>query len=106
MKNNKTKVYEIVRNQPVATFYYKGSHSRPVQRTVFITETDGDVFKGYEVREGNEVRDVKDAPIKSFRKDWIATAGELRSNSAVRNKLNPDQSTLVRMSMKEFEETV
>jgi hypothetical protein len=102
--SKKNKTYEIVRNQPVASFYYKGSHSRPVQRTVFITETDGNVFKGYEIREGNEVREVKDAPIKSFRKDWIATAGELRANSAVRSKMKADQCTLVRMSMKQFEE--
>jgi hypothetical protein len=48
--------YPIIRNKPVAQFWYKGTHSHPVKRTVLITEQTKDYFKGYEVREGTQFR--------------------------------------------------
>ena len=63
--------YPIIRNQPVARFKYKGSHSKPVRREVVLTETRKDVFTGYETRVGNEVCDLEDADIRSFTRDKI-----------------------------------
>lgn len=88
--------YETIRNRPVAKFFYKGTHGQPIRRTVLITETDKGIIKGYEVREGNVVRDADDAPIKSFRKDKIAKFCQLRKGSA-RHSDSTD-STLERMS--------
>ena len=64
--------YPIVRNKPIAKFRYRGeSHKSPVRRTVVITEITPKCFTGYEVREGNEVRDLEDAQVKSYRRDEI-----------------------------------
>ena len=63
--------YAILRNKPVAHFRYRGSHSKPVRRTILLTELRRDVVTGYEVREGNNTCDVSDAPIKSFCRDKI-----------------------------------
>lgn len=63
--------YPIVRNQPIAKFRYRGSHSKPVRRTVLLTEINRGTFTGYEVRDGNTVRDLGKAPIKSFSRDEI-----------------------------------
>lgn len=52
--------YPIIRNKPVAKFTYKGSHSKRVRRTVLLTEIRQNILRGYEVREGNEVRDLED----------------------------------------------
>lgn len=69
--------YETIKSNPVAKFVYRGSHSKPVRRTILITENTKDIIKGYEVREGNEVRETDAAPIKSFRKDKIAGDGKV-----------------------------
>lgn len=98
----KTAKYEIVGTNPVARFYYKGqSHSHPVRRTVLIVDDLPDLIVGYEVREGNEVRNVKEAPIKSFRKDKIAKYGDrvrLRSSKNTKTKKVTD-STLQRFNI-------
>lgn len=88
--------YDIIRNQPVAKFFYKGTHSHPVKRTVLITEQNRDYFTGYEVREGINLRTIDEAPIKSFRKDKIATTSQLRTDSPMYSK--KDEPTLTRMS--------
>jgi len=85
----------IIRNLPVASFYYRGSHSHPVRRTVLLTEAGRDFYKGYEVRNGNETFDVTDAPIKTFLKDKIATVRQLRGKSNCKS----NDSTLERMSL-------
>ena len=91
--------YKVMKTNPVATFCYKGNHSHPVRRTVVLTETNNDILKGYEVREGTEVRDLKNAPIKSFSKDKIATTKQLRGGS----KIKKGTTTLKRMSMAQAE---
>lgn len=63
--------YPILRNKPVAKFSYKGTHSKPVRRTVLLTALERNVITGYEVREGNEVRDPCESVIKSFSRDSI-----------------------------------
>jgi hypothetical protein len=64
-------LYPVIRNQPIAKFRYKGNHSKPVRRTVFLTEVTRGILRGYEVREGNDTRDPEDEVIKSFSRDKI-----------------------------------
>lgn len=67
------KEYSLIRNQPVAEFYYQGeSHSHPVRRKVLIHKITPKLIVAYELREGNTVRSFKNAPIKSYRRDRIA----------------------------------
>jgi hypothetical protein len=71
------KKYEIVRNLPVARFYYAGSHSHPIRRTVLVIENHRTYFKGYELREGNIVRTATTkAPVKTYSKKSIALIGQ------------------------------
>ena len=63
--------YPILRNRPVAKFKYKGTHSKPIRRTVRLTSLERNVITGYEVREGNEIRDPDELVIKSFSKDEV-----------------------------------
>jgi len=93
-------VYEISRNQPVARFYYQGSHSHPVRRTILVIESTANLLTGYELREGSTVRQYRNAPIKSYRKDLIATEDQLgpRKHRAP----GPQVSTLQRGSLKEL----
>ena len=62
----------IVRNLPVAKFYYKGKHSHPVRRTVLLIDSSSKYLTGFELREGADTRDFRAAPMKTFRKDRVA----------------------------------
>ena len=66
------KTYDVVKNQPVAKFYYQGNHSHPVRRTILITEETPKVIIGYVLRDGANTYPFAKAPIKSFSKDKIA----------------------------------
>lgn len=90
--------YEIVKTLPVARFWYKGSHTHPVRRTVLVTESNRNFICGYELRDGNVVRTAAKAPIKSYRRDKIARGVSLRVDSPQR-KLAPQKSTLVRLPL-------
>ena len=63
--------YPLVQNRPVAKFRYKGTHSKAIRRTVLLTEINRDMLRGYEVREGNEVRSINDQVIKSFTREDV-----------------------------------
>ena len=76
MSNINEADYPVVRNLPVARFYYKGHHSHPVRRTVLVTESNSNIITGYELREGSDIRPFTDAPIKSFSRGKIASVGE------------------------------
>ena len=94
------KMYDLVASKPVARFYYKGSHSHPVRRTVLVIDARENMIVGYEIREGDEVRSVEEAVahVKSYKKDKIAKWGDykrLRMSSKTFMK-NPNESTLVR----------
>lgn len=65
-------MYNIVKNRPVASFRYKGTHSKPVRRVVLVTESDRNHITGYEIQEGNTTRERADAPIKTFTREKIA----------------------------------
>ena len=93
--------YELVKNKPAAKFFYRGTHSHPIKRTVLITEQNQDWIKGYEVREGSVVREVADAPIKTFSREKVATTSQLRADNPLKNK--KDACTLERMSMTALE---
>ena len=103
MATTKKKVYELVSNRPVAKFFYRGTHSHPVRRTVLIIEDTPTKIVGYEFRCGNEVRSVSQAlnenAVKTYRKDRIAKWGDyvrLRQTSKTFLK-DPEKSTLERM---------
>lgn len=87
--------YQVVKNLPVARFWYKGTHTHPVRRTILVTESTRNYISGYELRNGNIVRTVAKAPIKSYRRDKIAKGISLRINNPKR-RLAPNQSTLIR----------
>lgn len=67
---------KLVSKKPVAKFFYRGTHTHPVRRTVLIVEDSKDTFTGYELREGKQVRTGAKAPIKSYSKNDIAKGGD------------------------------
>lgn len=76
---------ELVRNQPVADFYYRGqSHKRPVRRRVLVIDQDRNHMTGYELREGNIYRTIDEAPVKTYLKSKIATRKQCRTDSSAR----------------------
>ena len=94
--------YEPVRNQPVARFFYKGTHTHPVRRTVVIVENNSNTITGYELREGMTMRSMEKAPIKSYRKDTIALVNQLdkrRKLVKTTPKKYRNQSTLSRTGL-------
>jgi hypothetical protein len=99
------KNYKLVNTHPVARFYYKGSHSHPVQRTVLITESTEDRIIGYEVRVGSVVRQPNSAPIKSYLRRKIAKMKQRRI-SQKRDWLiitrGPEVSTLKRERLYDY----
>ncbi len=97
------KKHKLVRSRPVARFYYKGSHSHPVKRTVLIIESNEDYIKGYEVREGKTTRKVANAPIKSYKKNRIARFKNLRREKRLCiNRKDIKISTLRRTVLSDF----
>lgn len=64
--------FRPVRHVPLAKFFYQGSHTHPVRRTVLVIESTSRLITGYELREGNNVRPLSEAPIKSYRRQRIA----------------------------------
>ena len=96
--------YPIVRNQPVARFYYQGNHSHPIRRTILIIEADRKYLKGYELRCGNKVRTREEAPVLTYLKSEIARFGDYsRLRNAKKNAGRAsDESTLVRTSIKDL----
>lgn len=66
-----TTTYQVLRNRPVATFRYRGSHSKPVRRKVVLTKVDRDCLTGYELQEGNTTRSLEAQVIKSYNRGEI-----------------------------------
>jgi hypothetical protein len=93
-----SKEYPIVRNRPVAKFFYKGeSHTHPVRRTVVLIESKPRYFKGYELREGAEVRQFGQAPIKTFSRTKIARVNQIDRRRKLRETAeDPNRTTLER----------
>jgi len=89
--------YETVRERPIARFYYKGTHSHPVRRTVLIIENKPRFLRGYELREGSEVRSLNNAPVKTYTKSRIAKQSDL--GPAKHREPGPAVSTLERLKL-------
>lgn len=80
--------------KPIAKFYYKGSHSHPVRRTVLVFNSTRESITGFEVREGSIVRNLKDSPIKTYTRSKIATFSDL--GPCKHRQPGPPKSTLRR----------
>lgn len=97
------KNYKIIRQHPIAKFFYKGqSHTHPVRRTVVIIENKPNYLIGYELREGAETRTLKNAPIKTYSKCKIAKIKELDSRRTLKAKASKkdlSKSTLSRLQL-------
>lgn len=93
-------MHRPVRANPVAKFYYKGHHSHPVRRTVLVIESNSSHIHGYELREGSKVRQLRNAPIKSYKKSKIATEDKLGANK--HRQPGPKQTTLRRTNLFEL----
>jgi hypothetical protein len=90
--------YDLVPTRPVARFWYKGSHTHPVRRTVLVIESTKEYIRGYELREGNVVRTAGNAPVKTYTRSRIARATSLRMDHPLR-KIDPNSRTLVRLPL-------
>ena len=91
--------YQPIRNLPVARFYYQGSKSHPIRRTVLVTEANGKFIKGYELRCGSETRTATNAPIRTFCRTKIANFGDLRTDSSDRKRNRKTATTLSRSGL-------
>jgi hypothetical protein len=96
------KTYKLVNSRPVARFYYKGSHSHPVKRTVLITDSTEYFITGYEVREGALTRPLSDAPVKSYRRTKIARNKNLRVEKRLYLVNGWEDSTLKRENLYDY----
>ncbi len=97
----------LIKTDPVAKFYYKGSHSHPVRRTILILEITPKVITGYEIREGKTLRNFNKAKIKSYSRSKIAKFGDysrLKMNKQFAKKPNK-ATTLTRLSYQELLQT-
>lgn len=90
---------QIVEKLLVYKFYYKGTHSHPIRRTVLILKDMEDYFCGYELREGKFVRNLSNAPVKNYTKSKVATLNQLR------NKINSSDTTLRAMKLVDLMES-
>ena len=93
----KRKSYKLINRRPTARFYYQGTHSHPIRRTVMIIEDLPEVLVGYEMREGNITRNMNRAPVKSYRKDQIARYSDYSRLPKPKGKKT--QSTLTRTNL-------
>ncbi len=91
--------YQPIRNLPVAKFYYQGSKSHPVRRTILVTEANAKLIKGYELRCGSETRSAASAPIRTFCRSRIAEYGDLREGSGDRKRNRKSATTLSRSGL-------
>jgi hypothetical protein len=95
--------YPIVKNRPVAKFFYEGtSHTHPVRRTVVLIESKPSYFRGFELREGSTIRTPGKAPIKSYTKKNIARISDIDKRRVLRTntpKKEQYKTTLTRHSL-------
>jgi hypothetical protein len=104
---NKIK-YEFSKKRPVARFFYQGSHTHPVRRTIIIINQTPSIIVGYEVREGAITRNVKNAPVKSYSKKLIAKVKQIDTRCSLRKRAEGQElnkSTLVRENLSDFIKT-
>lgn len=91
----------LTKNFPVAWFFYKGSHTHPVKRTVLVREANDDYILGLEIREGATVREMEEAPIKKYCRSKIARIRQLdKRRLLARQAIDKNGTTLLRTSLK------
>jgi len=93
--------YALAKRQPILRFYYQGSKSHPVRRTIAKIEETATTVTAYELRSGNDIRELRNAPIRTYRKDKIARIRDLDPRrplrrDAIRRKKSQSESTLTR----------
>lgn len=97
-------MHNLVKNLPVAKFYYQGHHSHPVRRTVLLIESNEKWLRGYELREGSISRKLtKSPPIKTYTRSKIARYDQC--DTRLRNRLDQEMlknSTLKRSTLLEL----
>jgi len=96
--------YNIKSKLPVARFFYKGTHTHPVRRTVLVVQQNENTITGYELREGNETRPGNKAPIKTYCRNKIAKTSSLRLDNPLRREKN-GKSTLIRRPLMDLIES-
>jgi len=100
---NSKKDYPLVKALPVAKFYYQGSHTHPVRRTVLVTEVTTTTIRGYEVREGATIRPFTSAPVKSYTRNKIAKIGQCGRRLRTRTPADLHaKTTLTRLGLVDF----
>jgi hypothetical protein len=65
---------------------------------VLVIEENREMIRGYELREGRNVRSLNQAPIKTYNRSRIAKGRQLRVDSQTRKEA-PDKSTLMRKNL-------
>lgn len=100
--------YQLAKKLPVLRFFYQGSNSHPVRRTVLKIEEDATTITGYEMRRGNITHaTISEAPVRTFRKDKIATIRQLDARrplrrAAIKRKKSQSETTLTRHSLEDL----
>ena len=100
--------HPLVRNLPLAKFYYQGNHTHPIRRTILITRQDKKkgLITGYELRCGHAVRARGEAPIRTFKIEDIARFGDYSRLRDAKKNVGRDigESTFQRASLRKLEE--
>jgi hypothetical protein len=81
---------------PVARFFYKGNHTHPVRRTVVLIESTKDYLLGFEVREGNIVRDFSESPTKRYNRKKIAKVKNIDKRRKLKKMVKNENITTLR----------
>lgn len=94
---------KVLRKKPVAKFFYQGNHSHPVRRTVILDQNTSEYISGYEIRSGNDVFTLQDAPYKKYIKSKIARVGDYSRIRRTKKYMNisADTTTLERLELLE-----
>lgn len=87
----------IAKTLPVARFYYQGHHSHPVRRTVLVIESNSQWFRGYELREGSNVRNFGSAPVKTYRRNKVA---KIKQCGRLKKRFSENELTLSTLKRK------
>ena len=96
--------YNLKSKLPVARFFYKGTHTHPVRRTVLVIDQNESSITGYELREGNETRPGNKAPVKTYCRSKIAKTSSLRLDNPLRREKTA-KSTLIRRPLMDLIES-
>jgi hypothetical protein len=65
------KIFNFIKNKPIASFYYAGTHKRSIKRLVLIKEITDEKILGYELSNNCSklIENLEKAPVKCFLKN-------------------------------------